>query len=321
MSIDYQALFNSYKYENRPEKRWNNFIQATFGIFIGCVLIFFVLYIVDVDLGRRIVLFFEINLYYILGFYFVIIALLGANALKKVSLDKANIESYYIKLKEYQAKADPVLKNVNPLANVLVEKLVYNNSWREENYQYYYWQDDSSINFFPVPPIDIFNSRTNNITRKKSDVLFYEMVGEKFYENKISGGGSEGPNYAGAFIGGQIMGTAGAIVGGQQKIDPITSELILHDTRKTRIVFSHIDGVNELLCEFSFLEVLRRNLPEKSREIVDEVTKHKIVNGEKKDVDVDIKKKFVVLEQLYKDGHITKEEYDAKKHKMIDEEL
>ncbi len=321
MNIQYQSLFNDYKSRNSPQKRWKSVITGSLGILIGAIIVYVMLLIIDADWGRWLFFFVERNLTYVIASYLILILLLGANAFKKASQDKINIQQYYERLKEYQVKADPILKDVKPLANVMVEKLVYNNSWRDENFEYYYWQDKESINFFPVPPISLFNSRTNKIIRKKSEVQFYEIVGEKFYENKISGGGSEGPNYAGAFIGGQIMGTAGAIVGGQQKIDPITSELILHDTRKTRVVFTYIDGVNELLCDFSFFEILKRNLPEKSRDIVDEVTKHKIVYGEKKEVVSDLKNKFVVLEQLYKDGYLNKEEYDAKKKKLIDEVL
>jgi len=233
--------------------------------------------------------------------------------------DKKRIKVYIERIQEYKIAADKALLDVKPIAKVLIEMIKYGSEWQTEGYTYYYWQDAISVHYFPCPPLGIFNSRIYGINKLKSEIKYYEMVGEKFYENKIEGGGSEGPNIAGAIIGGQIMGTAGAIVGGQQKINPIESHLVLHDSRQTRIIFDDSEGANELLCESGFYNVLKINLPEKTREIFDEIIKRQVMKGDETEVDSNFTKKFKLLEQLYKEGHLTKEEYDLKKKKLIDD--
>ncbi len=319
MNIDYVALLNQYKFKNDPKNRWKTAVVIFIMVLGISLLVAVVLSITDPELGQQINSFINRNFNLILiglGFFLV---LLLANVANKSAEDVKRIKLYEEKLAEYKKHADPIISSVKSLARVVIDKKMINGDWHDENFEFFYWQTKDEINFFPCPPIDYLVARIHGISKRKDQVKFYELVGEKFYENKISGGGSEGPNVAGAFIGGQIMGTAGAIVGGQQKINPIESELILHDTRKTRIVFLDDEGVNELLCGSTFYDILKSHLPEKSKEIFEELVKQQVVYKTVKTNGQDINAKFALLQQLLKDGHITKEEYDLKKQKLIDE--
>ena len=319
MTFDYATMFNIYKEANRPSKRWNDFVKGILILITVVLLSLVIIFFLDRTTGEEIMTFIEINFNYFLIGLGALFLIGFASTFQKAYQDKENIKSFESRLREYKSKADIALTRVNPVAKVKIEKIKLNNDWIDDNFEYFYWQDDELINFFPCPPKSVFDSRVNGITRKKAEVKYYEVVGEKFYENKISGGGSEGPNIAGAIVGGQLFGTAGAIVGGQQTINPIESTLVLHDTRMTRLIFTYNEGMNELLCDSNFYNVLKIHLPEKSKEIYDEIIKHQVIKKSLGEEDNNINQKFKILEQLLKEGHITKAEYDVKKQKLIDE--
>lgn len=318
MKIDYEALAKKYEYLNSP-KRWKNLVIVSLVIMTVIIAVLVIFSIADADMARSINLFLARNYKYIYGGVGIVFVLCIAQTFSNTQKDKQRIKEFKIRLQEYKAKADNILENAKPIARVKIEKFKKNNDWFDEDYEYFYWQDQESIHFFPCPPVSVMNSRIYGFSKKKADIKYYEMVGEKFYENKISGGGSEGPNIGGAIIGAQFGGAAGAIIGGQQTINPIQSELILHDTRKLLMIFSLDDGVSDILCNSEFFGVLKVNLPEKSKEIYEEIAKHMVLGNSVKKEETDFNKKFKLLEELLKDGHISKEEYEVKKKKLIDE--
>lgn len=318
MKIDYEALAKEYEYLNSP-KRWKNLVIVSLVIMTIVIAVLVVLSIADSDMRSSIDLFLARNYKYVFGGVGVVLVLSIAQTFSNTQKDKQRIKEYKVRLNEYKAKAADTLENVKPIARAKIDKFKKNNDWFNEDYEYFYWQDQESIHFFPCPPVSAQNSRIYGFSKKKADIKYYEMVGEKFYENKISGGGSEGPNIGGAIIGAQLGGTAGAIIGGQQTIKPIESELILHDTRKLLMIFSLDDGVSEIICNSEFFGVLKVNLPEKSKEIYEEIAKHKVLGNAIKKEETDFSKKFKLLEELLKDGHISREEYEVKKKKLIDE--
>ena len=321
MTIDYEALVKSYKFKNNPISRWKTLVIVFGFLTLMTVLALVVISILDPEFGDDLDLFIVRNWKYILGIVGILLFVSVYSTYNKTVEDKSRIKEYIERIKEYKLAAEKVLLDVKPITKVLIEKIKYGSEWQTESYMYYYWQDSISVHYFPCPPLGVINSRIMGINKLKSEIKYYEMVGEKFYENKIEGGGSEGPNVAGAIIGGQIMGTAGAIVGGQQKINPIESHLILHDSRQTRIIFDDSDAANELLCESGFYNVLKINLPEKTREIFDEIIKRQVIKADATEEESNFTRKFKLLEQLYKEGHLTKEKYDFKKKKLIDEAL
>ncbi|MDD3713066.1 MAG: hypothetical protein PHZ28_06205, partial [Candidatus Izemoplasmatales bacterium] len=278
MKIDYEALAKEYEYLNSP-KRWKNLVIVSLVIMTIVIAVLVVLSIADSDMRSSIDLFLARNYKYVFGGVGVVLVLSIAQTFSNTQKDKQRIKEYKVRLNEYKAKAADTLENVKPIARAKIDKFKKNNDWFNEDYEYFYWQDQESIHFFPCPPVSAQNSRIYGFSKKKADIKYYEMVGEKFYENKISGGGSEGPNIGGAIIGAQLGGTAGAIIGGQQTIKPIESELILHDTRKLLMIFSLDDGVSEIICNSEFFGVLKVNLPEKSKEIYEEIAKHKVLGN------------------------------------------
>lgn len=319
MNINYEAILKDFKSKHDPLTRWKSTIVIIFTLTIIIFLSKSIVKFIDEDLGVQFELFVLRNKDFLYIGFGIIILLIIANVLQKNQEDIKNYNLFSKKLNEYSIEANKALAGIDPITEVLILSKKIGSTWKEDNYGYYYWQDIDSINFYPKPPLNLECAIDNGFSKKMAEIKFFEMVGEKFYENKISGGGSEGPNYAGAIVGGQLMGTAGAIVGGQQKIDPITSELIIHDTRKVRIVFEFNEGINELLCNNEFHQVLLGNLEEKNKIIFDEITKHKVIDNIKTNNGEDISIKFKKLEKLLTDGLITKEEYDKKRQKLIDE--
>lgn len=69
-----------------------------------------------------------------------------------------------------------------------------------------------------------------------SDILYFSREGDIYAETKITGGDGGGSNLGDAIIGGIIAGAPGAIIGSRGKTNPIKSETIKHDTRKTVLV-------------------------------------------------------------------------------------
>jgi len=72
-----------------------------------------------------------------------------------------------------------------------------------------------------------------------------------------------------------------------------------------------------MICNSEFFSILKVNLPEKSKEIYEEIAKHKVLGNTIKKEETDFNKKFKLLEELPKDGHISSEEYEGKKKKLI----
>lgn len=97
------------------------------------------------------------------------------------------------------------------------------------------------------------------------DIIYFQEKGEVGYSTDVTGGGSEGVNYAGAFIGGILFGTAGAVVGGMSgnKVEEIKSKAIEHDNRYVVIRFLNNGKTVERKAAYQYFDVLNQLIPEK----------------------------------------------------------
>lgn len=162
-------------------------------------------------------------------------------------------------------------------------------------------------------------TETNNdfkiLKIKIKDIEYFKNDGEKYREQKISGGGSTGINVGGAILGSIIAGDAGMILGGQRKVNEITSTTITHDNRKTK--FSYFEGKTRKTLYFALedFEYFQDIIPEKDFDVVSTTRKNKLVKKEESST----KKKLKELKELLDEGLIDKEEFDERKKKLLDE--
>ena len=147
------------------------------------------------------------------------------------------------------------------------------------------------------------------------DIEYFTVEGEKYYEQKITGGGSTGIQYGGAALGYLIAGDAGMVLGGQRKVNDIKSSTVKHDNRKVKLSYF----VNKKRCALYFmltdLEFFQDNMPDKDYSVVSENKKNKYI---KKD-EISSKDKLKELKDMLDNDLITKEEYEKKKNKILDE--
>ena len=156
----------------------------------------------------------------------------------------------------------------------------------------------------------IKNKDINIFDISVDDIEYYEVIGEKYREQIISGGGSTGINIGGALLGALIAGDAGMILGGQRKVEEIQTKTVLRDTRCICINYFVNKCRYKLFFPITLLDYLEDNIPEKEKDIVKTKKKNRMVNKSKKD-------KLDELESLYKDGVITESEYKESRSNIL----
>lgn len=94
-------------------------------------------------------------------------------------------------------------------------------------------------------------------------IKYFIVDGQKRYETKIKGGGS---NLGGALVGGAIAGDVGAIIGSRKKIE---SEEVEHDERKIVLVYEKNDKlIKEKFVYSDYIDVFEQLIPEKNYELL-----------------------------------------------------
>ena len=145
------------------------------------------------------------------------------------------------------------------------------------------------------------------------DIQYYVLDGEKYHEQIISGGGSGDINIGGAIIGGMIAGGAGMVLGGQRKVNEVTSTTVEHDTRKIKMIYLK-NGISSVIYfEIDIYDFLLDKMPEKDYEVVVTNKRSKHINFSVSDLD-----KMKELKLMLDDGLITQEEYEQRKNKILD---
>lgn len=182
------------------------------------------------------------------------------------------------------------------------------------------WFKKSALAFFPKPPLyENYKSYSQFgfFEIEFNSIKYFYTSGDKYYENKIFGGGSTGPNLTGAVIGQQVAGVGGAIVMGQSQNLPIESRLIIHDERRTVVLHHLSDGtLSKCLLPFDFYDIMNEHLPELSRDVVENQIKIKMAKKTSEDDSIEVKLKKLM--DLKTSGLIDENDYQQQKKKILD---
>lgn len=144
------------------------------------------------------------------------------------------------------------------------------------------------------------------------DIEYFSIVGEKYREQIISGGGSTNIDLGGAVLGSLIAGDAGMILGGQRKVKEIETKTIVHDTRCLCVSYFSNNKRYKLFFDKDLEQYLIDNIGELEKDIVDTKKKNKMVNNNSK------KAKLEELKELYDDNIISKDEYLESRKKILE---
>lgn len=153
------------------------------------------------------------------------------------------------------------------------------------------------------------------------NVESYSVLGEMFYQNKVSGGGGGGVNVAGAIIGGVLFGGVGAVIGSRAKVNEVKSELIKHDNRRTVLT---IRGEEKQRLRLSFSHAAYRSfldiLPEKDLDVVQELKKQKYIRQQLEGMTDrrTLVEELNDISRLKTNGFLTDPEFDIIKKRLID---
>lgn len=174
---------------------------------------------------------------------------------------------------------------------------------------------DNRFKVFPMA----FSEENNETENKKivifdipiDDIEYFSVVGEKYREQIISGGGSSNINIGGAVLGGIIAGDAGMILGGQRKVKEIQTKTVVHDTRCLCGSYFSNNKRYKLFFDKDLEQYLLDNIGDLEKDIVDTKKKNKMVNKTSK------KDKLEELKELYDEKLISKEEYLESRKKIL----
>lgn len=257
-----------------------------------------------------------------IGLFMVIVAISIRRHLKKQGRDYKKVWMHYL----------AVAKTIN-----CPQKWIYLSFIRPDSPEapfdpipYGFWIEDGSLVFFPANPTpETYRGfRYCRLVRINSGkIIHFYQTGEKFYENKISGGGSTGPNIGGAIIGNAIAGGVGAIIGGQSQTEAIHSELVVHDERAVVIKTTSFKGDEvSLVCSVEIYESLNALIPEKNKILMDTIRQKKIIEAAVPtshpatvgNPEANVIDKIKKLQQLRDSGVIDDAEFQARKNKLLD---
>ncbi len=212
---------------------------------------------------------------------------------------------------------------------------------RSSSYKHsYLWKEQDSICLFPFFSQERLTESTNGnldyrfeflsahgahelkeIRIPTSNIEYFEARGDVFMENKISGGGGGGANIGGALLGAVIAGGAGAIIGGKQKVNAVTSEVIKHDNREVCLKYLDQEDVKrEVIFGFDANDVLNELIPEKEHSIVNAIKTSQILAAQSPGsirAEKSVADQIREFSKLKDEGIITQEEFDAKKRQLL----
>lgn len=190
------------------------------------------------------------------------------------------------------------------------------------NTKVFMWIEDNDLCFFPTksPSSDTASDIKKIILYKIpiSKIEYYATSGDVVYENKITGGGG-GSSFEGALVGGAIAGGAGAIIGSRNKIDPISSELITHDSRETFLKYFDDNNLkHSMVFDFKDYEKFNELIPQKAFTIVNTIKTNDIIDSVlNESTGSNILDQIRELAKLKDEGILTEEEFSNKKKELL----
>lgn len=153
------------------------------------------------------------------------------------------------------------------------------------------------------------------------NILSYQSTGYVEHTTVVSGGGGHGGgiNKKGAVVGGLLFGGAGAVVGSQIGteifINPITSNIVEYDYRKTMLNLKNAEGqvkIKEL--PYYYAEVFQKVIPEKEFNFLQA---NKNIEVQVPVSNTNMLEEMKQLKELLDIGLITQEEFDSKRKQIL----
>lgn len=195
---------------------------------------------------------------------------------------------------------------------------------------FHVWKSENELKFFPNSPRksdSIYKTQMVITTLPFDRIDRFEKTGELFRETKISGGGGGGSSLTGAIVGGAIAGDAGAVIGSRKKVNPVTSQLITHDSRETAFFyFSEKNQRHTWFFNLDAYNVFSELIPEKESSVVNAVKTSQIIQNQafsqKREQMFDHKASVTdqlrELAKLRDEGIISEQEFIEKKKILLD---
>lgn len=204
------------------------------------------------------------------------------------------------------------LNNLKPMRNLYLNRKSYFGSFYESK--------GKIKNSF----LDAFNGAIPVFRIKHDDLLFYAHEGDFYIKTDVKGSGG-GTDYARAIVGGVLFGAAGAIVASRKGVNiSTTTEEV--DKRNTVLYFKYNGEIADAHFDSNTYKTFKRLLPGKDSSVIDKLSSSTPKSTAKQSTeeaaaatDNDITKRMKKLSSLLEDGYITKDEYEEKKKKILDE--
>ena len=191
---------------------------------------------------------------------------------------------------------------------------------------HYIWVADSNLKLLPrlseryIPsmPTEVLNSTFVHISIPLNEIEYYYISGERYRETKISGGDGGGISIGGALVGSFIAGDVGAIIGSRKASTPLSSEMVMHDSRETVLCFFQNGTRKTMRFRYEDIQVFDDLIPEKNHIIVTEVKRQTLIQSSiKAGEPIAITAQIRELAGLRDDGIITEGEFQTKKNELL----
>lgn len=183
--------------------------------------------------------------------------------------------------------------------------------------RYFVFLHDDEIRFFVRPPFKKEVESGRQCSEKYSkysfplfDVIYFSREGEVYTETKITGGGGGGSNLGDAIIGGIVAGAPGAIIASRGKNNPVKSETITHDTRRTILVCKN----KKLSFSPDDYSAFMQLIPDKELSVVQQRKATEAVPPTEKSPSDRLKE----LKDLLNNELISQDEYDNKRAEILE---
>ena len=106
---------------------------------------------------------------------------------------------------------------------------------------------------------------------------------------------------------------------GQSQTNPIHSELIIHDERRTIIVYkTENNETKKYLIPYDFYEIIAEHLPNLDRETVETMEKSTMSNSNHISSSDMIEAKLKKLQEMKNSGLIDENDYKTQKEKLLE---
>lgn len=193
----------------------------------------------------------------------------------------------------------------------------------ENNTTSQFWCDEDTLRILVIYEDAIKNKNKETIDYDKiifkeiklDNIQFYFNTGNFYTETEIRGGSGGGSSLSGAIVGGALFGGAGAVIGSRKEIDPITSKLLITDTRETVIKYREEGKDHFIHIAFDEMRNLYSLLPGKG---IDELYHQKARSIDNQFTEINlVKEKLIKLNDLKDANLVSDNEYEEKRRELL----